>query len=178
VNQRTGTVQARISVPNPEGALRPGMFVRLKVPSLQSGNALTVPQKAVTELQGLKLVYVIGPDGKPQQRQIVADVRTGSDWVVEKGLAPGEMVVVEGLPKLQLMPNAVVKPVIVTNQPAAPTNVGAPTAATPGAAATGPAGAGSAANPPATTPQAPSPPANPPPTTKQRGTSGVPSTAG
>jgi membrane fusion protein (multidrug efflux system) len=122
VNERTGTLQARVSVPNPQRALRPGMFVRLRLPSLQSGNALTVPQKAVTELQGLKMVYVVGPDNKPQSRQIVADVRAGDEWVVQKGLAPGEMVVVEGLPKIQLMPNAVLKPVIVaaTPRPAAP----------------------------------------------------------
>jgi membrane fusion protein (multidrug efflux system) len=146
VDPRTGTLQARVAVPNPDGVLRPGMFVRLRVPSLQSGDALTVPQKAVTELQGLKMVYVIGPDGKAQSRQIVADVRAGNDWVVEKGLAPGDMVVVEGLPKIQMMPNAPVKPVIVS----APEGTPAPSAATPPAGNTGEAaqGAAGAAPPP------------------------------
>ena len=184
VNQRTGTLQARISVPNPDGTLRPGMFVRLRVPSLQSGNALTVPQKAVTELQGLKMVYVIGQDGKPQQRQIQAEVRAGSDWVVEKGLQPGEMVIVEGLPKIQMMPNAPVKPVMVASQPVPPPNAGnaAPAPAT-GAAAPAPSGKAAA---PAPVPQAPSAapgqaapvPANPPPARDQRSTPGVPATAG
>ena len=184
VNQRTGTLQARISVPNPEGALRPGMFVRLKVPSLETGNALTVPQKAVVELQGLKTVYVIGAEGKPEQRQIQADIRTGNDWVVEKGLQPGDTVIVEGLPKIQMMPNAPVKPVMVANQPPAP----APNAGTqvPGQAAgattpTQPAnGAAAGTQTPAAARGQPStsPPASPPPARDQRGAPGVPATAG
>jgi membrane fusion protein (multidrug efflux system) len=178
VNQRTGTLRARIAVPDPGARLRPGMFVRLRVPALQSDKAVTVPQKAVTELQGLKMVYVVGPDGKPQQRQIVADVRTGADWVVEKGLDPGEMVIVEGLPKIQMMPNAPVKPVVVADQPGPPpANASTPAtgAAPPGStAAPSPApqapGAGSG--------QAPSVPSNPPPARDQRGAPGVPATAG
>lgn len=120
VDESTGTLRARVSVSNPDRMLRPGMFVRLSVPALSTGNAITVPQKAVTELQGLKTVYVIGPDNKPQARQIVADTRAGSGWVVEKGLAPGELVVVEGLPKIQLMPDAPVKPVMVAGTDAQP----------------------------------------------------------
>jgi membrane fusion protein (multidrug efflux system) len=186
VNQRTGTLRARIAVPNPDARLRPGMFVRLRVPSVESGNALTVPQKAVTELQGLKLVYVIGTDGKPQQRQIVADVRSGGDWVVEKGLAPGDMVIVEGLPKIQMMPNAPVKPVVVANQPAAPpANAGTPAPPGPATGSAAPAASGNSAEPssvphvPNAAPgQAPSTPAKPPPARDQRGTPGVPATAG
>jgi membrane fusion protein (multidrug efflux system) len=180
VNQRTGTLQARISIPNPEGALRPGMFVRLKVPALNTGDVLTVPQKAVVELQGLKTVYVIGTDGKPQQRQIVADVRAGGDWVVEKGLQPGEMVIVEGLPKLQMMPNATVKPVVVAAQPAAPP--------TPGTPVPGPATGAATSAQPGGAPPNPAPNAGPggtraaptsaPPSGDQRGTPGVPATAG
>lgn len=120
VDESTGTLRARVSVPNPDRMLRPGMFVRLSVPALSAGSAITVPQKAVTELQGLKTVYVVGPDNKPQARQIVADTRAGSGWVVEKGLAPGELVVVEGLPKIQLMPDAPVKPVMVAGTDAQP----------------------------------------------------------
>ena len=113
VSQQTGTLRARVTVPNPDRVLRPGMFVRLKVPALDSGDAITVPQKAVTELQGLKTVYVIGADNKAQARQIVASTRAGNDWVVEKGLRAGDLVVVEGLPKIQLMPDAPLNPVIV-----------------------------------------------------------------
>lgn len=113
VDDRTGTLRARVSVPNPNRVLRPGMFVRLAAPGLHAQQAITIPQKAVTELQGLKTVYVIGPDNKPQMRQIVADTRVGNRWVVNEGLKPGELVVVEGLPKIQLMPGAPVKPISV-----------------------------------------------------------------
>jgi membrane fusion protein (multidrug efflux system) len=178
VNQRTGTLQARVSVPNPERALRPGMFVRLRLPSLQSGNALTVPQKAVTELQGLKMVYVVGPDNKPQSRQIVAEVRAGDEWVVEKGLAPGEMVVVEGLPKIQMMPNAVLKPVIVaqSRKPAAPAAAGAGQPAD--SAPEGPPSAGTPA-PQTSTPGTESQPGEPAPgAPPRRGPPDVPPSAG
>lgn len=138
VDERTGTLRARVSVPNPERQLRPGMFVRLSVPSTQSGDAITVPQRAVTEMQGMKTVYVVGPDGKSQARQIVADTRAGNGWVVEKGLKPGELVVVEGLPKIQLMPDATLKPVIVADaqarQQAAQDGSATPAPAAPAAA--------------------------------------------
>jgi len=126
VSQSTGTLRARVTVPNPDRVLRPGMFVRLKVPALDSGEAITVPQKAVTELQGLKTVYVIGADNKAQARQIVAGTRAGNDWVVEKGLKPGDLVVVEGLPKIQLMPDAPLKPVIVAGSGAPQKDAAAP----------------------------------------------------
>ena len=137
VSQRTGTLRARVTVPNPDRVLRPGMFVRLKVPALDSGDAITVPQKAVTEMQGLKTVYVIGADNKAQARQIVAGTRAGNDWVVEKGLSAGDLVVVEGLPKIQLMPDAPLKPVIVAGsgapQQAAQTDTPGPREPSPSA---------------------------------------------
>src|SRR5229473_3516932 len=54
IDQRTGTLQVRITVPNPERALRPGLFVRVSVPVLDAPEAICIPQQAVQELQGTK----------------------------------------------------------------------------------------------------------------------------
>jgi len=101
VDQRSGTLNARISVPNPDRTLRPGLFVRVIVPAFQNTNAIRIPQRAVQELQGLKSVYVVSADGKVQPRQIAASSRVGNDWVVDSGLVPRDRVVVEGLGKLK-----------------------------------------------------------------------------
>jgi membrane fusion protein (multidrug efflux system) len=116
VDARNDTLQMRIVVPNPEGALRPGQYVQVLVPSARIAGAILVPQKAVQELQGLKTVFVVGTDNKAAVRQIKATHRLGSDWVLDDGLAAGDVVVVDGLLKVQ--PGATVKPVFAT--PAAP----------------------------------------------------------
>ena len=86
IDQKSGTLQVRISVPNPDRVLRPGLFVRVFVAAFENPNAIRIPQQAVQELQGLKSVYVIGADDKAEARQIVATYRIGNDWVVESGL--------------------------------------------------------------------------------------------
>ena len=112
---RTGTMQVRIAVPNPEHALKPGQFVRVILPAFEKADALRVPQKAVLELQGNQSVYVVGPDNKVAPRDIAARRRVGNDWIVERGLNAGETVVVEGIPKIR--PGMTVKPVMVAANP-------------------------------------------------------------
>jgi len=110
IDQKSGTLQVRITVPNPERVLRPGLFVRVSVPVLDTAEAIVIPQQAVQELQGTKSVFVVGADGKAQVRQIIATRRLGNDWVVAKGLSAGEQVVVEGIGKVR--PGAPVKAVL------------------------------------------------------------------
>ena len=120
IDQKSGTLQVRISVPNPERILRPGLFVRVTVAAYENPAAIRIPQKAVTELQGLKSVYVVGAGDKVEQRQIVANYRLGNDWVVASGLATGDRVVIEGIGKLRT--GAQVKPIVAAppaNSPAA-----------------------------------------------------------
>jgi membrane fusion protein (multidrug efflux system) len=104
-------------VPNPDRVLRPGLFVRVSVPSVQNPQAIRIPQQAVLEVQGLQSVYVVDASGKAQQRQIVARNRIGQDWIVDKGLAPGDVVVVEGIGKLR--PDMPVK-TVAAGQPQQP----------------------------------------------------------
>jgi membrane fusion protein (multidrug efflux system) len=110
IDQRSATLRVRITVPNPERVLRPGLFVRVSVPALDIADAICIPQQAVQELQGTKSVFVVGADGKVQARSIVARHRLGNEWVVASGLAAGERVVVEGTGKIR--PGAPVKAVL------------------------------------------------------------------
>ena len=110
IDQKSGTLQVRISVPNPDRLLRPGLFVRVIVAAFENPSAIRIPQQSVQELQGLKSVYVVSSDGKAEPRQIVASHRLGNDWVVDSGLASGDHVVTEGIGKLR--PGAPVKPVV------------------------------------------------------------------
>jgi membrane fusion protein (multidrug efflux system) len=113
IDPKSGTLQMRISVPNPDRILRPNLFVRVIVASFENPNAIRIPQQAVSELQGLKSVYVVGADDKAEPRPIVASYRVGNDWVVDSGLKPGDRVVTEGIGKLR--PGAPVKPVMTAS---------------------------------------------------------------
>ena len=114
IDPKNDTLQVRIVVPNPDGTLRPGQYVRVLVPSASRPNTILIPQRAVQELQGLKTIYVIGADNKASVRQITATQRMGNDWVIDAGLQPGEIVVVDGLQKV--MPGATVKPVFAAGR--------------------------------------------------------------
>lgn len=112
IDPKSGTLQVRVSVPNPNRSLRPGLFVRVTVAALERPDAIRIPQQAVQELQGLKSVYVVAAGDKAESRPIIASYRIGQDWVVDSGLSAGDRVVIEGIGKLR--PGAQVKPVAAT----------------------------------------------------------------
>jgi len=101
VDPKSGTLQVRLSVPNPDGTLRAGQFVRVVVPASENPHAIRLPQQAVQELQGKLSVFVIDAGNKAVFREIVAPTRLDNDWVVESGLKPGETVIVEGVNKVR-----------------------------------------------------------------------------
>jgi RND family efflux transporter MFP subunit len=101
VDVTTGSIQVVCSFPNPQNFLRPGQFGRLRAaPDVRHG-ALLVPQKAVSELQGSYQVAVVGADNTVSLRAVTVGDRAGPMWIVESGVKAGELVVVEGLQKLQ-----------------------------------------------------------------------------
>jgi membrane fusion protein (multidrug efflux system) len=100
VDVATGSIQVISSFPNPKNALRPGQFGRLRAaPEIRNG-ALLVPQKAVTELQGTYQLAVVNADNKVSIRAVKVGARVGPLWIVESGVKPGELVIVEGLQKV------------------------------------------------------------------------------
>ncbi|TFW36220.1 efflux RND transporter periplasmic adaptor subunit [Massilia horti] len=139
VDPSTGQVTLRAEMPNPDYALLPGQYVRVRLAQAELPAGILVPQQAVTRggPQGDTLL-VVGQDGKPMQRIVKIGSQNGANWVVTDGLQAGEQVVVDGFQKLQMMPPGTpVKAV-----PWSPTP--APEAAGPAAGAKQPAAADTA----------------------------------
>jgi membrane fusion protein (multidrug efflux system) len=97
----TGTLLVRGEFPNPDLVLRPGQYARVRAITETKKAALLVPQRAISELQGVFQVAVVGAGDKVELRVVEPGVRDGSLQVVEKGLAAGERVVVEGIQKVR-----------------------------------------------------------------------------
>ena len=101
IDQKTGTITIKGEFPNPNNAIRPGQYARVRaVTDLRKG-ALVIPQRAISELQGVSQVAVVGQDNKVQFRVVQSGPRDGNLQVVESGLSPGDRVVVEGLQKVR-----------------------------------------------------------------------------
>jgi len=109
VDASTGQIMLRAQVPNPDGLLLPGLYVRVRLEQAQAQQAILLPQQAVTRSAQGDTVLAIGPDGKPAQRSIQIGGQQGGQWVVLGGLQAGEQVIVDGFQKLR--GNPVVKPV-------------------------------------------------------------------
>jgi membrane fusion protein, multidrug efflux system len=99
VNTKTGTMEVQAMFGNPDHAVLPGQFARVRVRTAERTQALLVPQKAVQELQGQQSVLTVGPDNTVVARAVVTGERVDQRWIVEQGLKPGELVIVDGLQK-------------------------------------------------------------------------------
>ena len=129
VNHQTGTTEARAQVPNPDGLLRAGEFVRIVLEGAVRPAAIVVPQRAVMESPKGKYVYIVDAESKSQIRPIEAGNWTGDGWIINSGIQPGDRVVVEGVVKLSLMPPGV--PVQVSDGVPPADGKGAPPAQKP-----------------------------------------------
>jgi RND family efflux transporter MFP subunit len=101
VDIKTGSVRVVGEFPNPQQLLVPGMFVRVKAQLGVEKNALLVPQRAVTEMQGRYLVAVVGADNKVSIKPVQAGERVGSDWIIKGDVKAGDKVVSEGVQKVR-----------------------------------------------------------------------------
>ena len=140
VDPTSGQVMLRAEVPNAEGLLLPGQYVRVRLAQAELPAALLVPQQAVTRGNQGDTVLVVGADNKPQPRSIKLGAAHGNEWIVLEGLAPGERVIVEGFQKM-MVPGAPVNPVPWVLRAASGANGGAsgaaPAAAAPAASSGG-----------------------------------------
>jgi membrane fusion protein (multidrug efflux system) len=108
VDQKTGSIRIAGIFLNPGNVLRPGQYGRVRAVTATKNDALLVPQRAVTQLQGGYQVAVVGSDNRIETRAIKLGEQSGSMWIVEEGLKPGETVVVEGIQRVR--PGVVVNP--------------------------------------------------------------------
>ena len=101
IDPTTGTMKIGALFPNKENKLRPGQYGRVRATIRVQQGALLVPQRAVGEIQGKYMVAVVGADNKVDIRPVQVGERIDADWIVNKGLNPGEQVVVEGIQKVR-----------------------------------------------------------------------------
>jgi len=108
IQTATGAITAYALFPNPDRILRPGQYAKVRGVTQKITDAVLIPQRAVSELQGIDQVMVVGPDNKIEIRNVTTGDRAGDLWIITEGLKAGERVVVEGLQKCQ--PGADVTP--------------------------------------------------------------------
>jgi membrane fusion protein, multidrug efflux system len=108
VDPKTGAIRMAGIFSNPGNLLRPGQYGRVRAVTNIKEEALLVPQRAVSELQGIYQVAVVGADNKISIRSVKLGEKSGSMWVVNEGLHAGESVVAEGT--LKVRPGMTVSP--------------------------------------------------------------------
>jgi len=100
MNSQTGAIRIAAAFPNPGNVLRPGQFGRIKADTEVRSGAMLIPQVAVQEFQGLHQVYIARSDGKAHLATVQLGAQIGSNWLVESGVSPGDLVITDNLQKL------------------------------------------------------------------------------
>ncbi|MFC1605512.1 efflux RND transporter periplasmic adaptor subunit [Pseudomonadota bacterium] len=102
VDPMTGSYALRVVVPNPDGLLMPGMYVRATVSNAVLDRGLLVPQQGVVrDAKGNASAMVVTADGTVQQRAVQVSRTIGDQWLVSSGLAEGDRVIIAGLQRIQ-----------------------------------------------------------------------------
>jgi membrane fusion protein (multidrug efflux system) len=109
LDSASGTEEFRATFANGDRRLLPGQFVRVRLEGFSRADALAVPQRAVMQGMGRQFVYVVGNGDSVVARDVQTGPWSGSLWIIDRGLSPGDRVIVEGTQKVA--PGRVVKPV-------------------------------------------------------------------
>lgn len=108
VDPATGSIQLTGLFPNPGNTLRPGQYAKVHAAIGMHAGALLVPQRSVIDTQGTYTVAVVDPNHTVRFALVKVGDRVGGNWIIERGLKPGEQVVTDGL--FQIRPGAAVNP--------------------------------------------------------------------
>jgi membrane fusion protein (multidrug efflux system) len=122
ISPTTGALRVAALFPNPNFALRPGQFGRIRVKFDLANGALLVPQKAVSELQGSYQVAIVDAENKIHIQPVRVGDRNGTLWIIQEGLHPGQRIVVEGIQKVRegILVNTTNAPADLAAKPLAP----------------------------------------------------------
>jgi RND family efflux transporter MFP subunit len=101
VNEGTGAIRLAGLFPNPQNVLRPGGYGKVRAAVRLQRDALLVPQRAVSELQGGYQVAAVDEANKVSIRPVKVGDRVGNQWIIADGLKPGERVIAEGVQKVR-----------------------------------------------------------------------------
>ena len=96
----TGTQEFRAVFRNPDYLLVPGQFVRVRLTGFTRDSALAIPQRAIQQALGRQFVYVVGKGDTVLTRDVQPGPWSGTLWIIDKGLSPGERVIVDGVQKV------------------------------------------------------------------------------
>jgi membrane fusion protein, multidrug efflux system len=100
LNPSTGTIRARVVLPNPDHLFAPGLYARVQLESTRTVQTLLVDDKAILTDQDQKYVYVVGPGNVAQRKNVVTGAMAAGLRVIQSGLAPGDKVIVSGLQQI------------------------------------------------------------------------------
>ena len=101
IDVKTGTISVVGEFPNPQLLLTPGMFTRVRALMGTITNALLVPQRAVTDMQGRSLIAIVGADDKVSILPVIAGEQVGQQRVISGNVKAGDRVVAEGIQKVR-----------------------------------------------------------------------------
>jgi membrane fusion protein (multidrug efflux system) len=120
LDSASGTQEFRAKFDNADHRLVPGQFVSVRLEGFSRASAVAVPQRAVQQGLGRQFVYVVGAGDTVTARDVKTGPWSGSLWIIDSGLSPGDRVVVDGIQKVA--PGHVVKPVAVKDTAATSAN--------------------------------------------------------
>ncbi len=115
IDASTGSILIQATFPNPARLIRPGQFARVKVRVRQEENAILIPQKCASELQGQFSVFYVNSENKVESRQVSISDRMGEYYVIRDGLQEGDRIILEGLQKVR--PSMEIVPEITPFEP-------------------------------------------------------------
>jgi membrane fusion protein (multidrug efflux system) len=111
IDPSTGTLTMEATFPNPDRLVRPGQFAKVRFIYETRKGAMLIPQRAVTELQGIYQVFVVDSENKVAVKMVKAGMRYGEYWIIDSGLEPTDKVALLGNAAIRV--NSVVIPVPV-----------------------------------------------------------------
>jgi membrane fusion protein (multidrug efflux system) len=101
IDASTGSILIQATFPNPNRLIRPGQFARVRVLIRQAEDAILIPQKCATELQGQFSVFYVNSENKIESRQVKIMDQLGDYYLVGEGLQEGDKIILEGLQKVR-----------------------------------------------------------------------------
>jgi len=110
IDASTGTILLQASFPNDKRLIRPGQFARVKIKVIEVKDAIIVPQKCISELQGQYSVFIVNAENKVETVQVKIGEKVPGYTIIKEGVKPGDKIILEGLQKAK--PGMEVVPVV------------------------------------------------------------------
>jgi len=101
IDESTGSILIQSSFPNPDGLLRPGLYAKVTVLTDEAKDALIIPQRCVSELQGQYSVFVVNDSNKVVSRSVILAHKAGDLVAISEGINKGDRVVIDALQKVR-----------------------------------------------------------------------------